>query len=330
MRPVPREAAASATPAPPAPAAVEADAPADAAAAAAPDASDGGAGVCPEDMVVVEGELCPIVVQICTEHHPEYLKNKHKSERCLRYREPTHCLSENRPSMHFCIDRYEWPNKRGERPQVLVQWLEAEQMCASVGKRLCDEAEWLFACEGEEGLPHVYGYVRDEKKCLIDKPYVNRTLRLKRWGPCMQDPKCKHEFEKLDQRAPSGSFPECVSPFGAYDMNGSVNEWVNVPDRPLLHRSGLKGGWWGPVRNRCRPTVLFHKEDDWGYEAGFRCCKDALRPDGSVDDRRADGGVRMLREEGKREEEAKEETGSPPVESHGEAPAAPVEKAPAE
>ena len=23
------------------------------------------------------------------------------------------------------------------------------------------------------------------------------------------------------------------------------------------------------------PTVTFHKEDDYGYEEGFRCCKDA-------------------------------------------------------
>jgi formylglycine-generating enzyme required for sulfatase activity len=88
-------------------------------------------------------------------------------------------------------------------------------------------------------------------------------------------PSCKRSFDKLDQREPSGAFARCVSPFGAYDMNGNVNEWVNVPGEVFPNRSGLKGGWWGPVRNRCRPTVRFHDESDWGYEIGFRCCKDA-------------------------------------------------------
>ena len=35
------------------------------------------------------------------------------------------------------------------------------------------------------------------------------------------------------------------------------------------------GAWWGPVRNRCRPMTTFHLEGDYGYEVGFRCCKDA-------------------------------------------------------
>jgi formylglycine-generating enzyme required for sulfatase activity len=66
-----------------------------------------------------------------------------------------------------------------------------------------------------------------------------------------------------------------VSPFGVYDLNGNINEWVERPGKEYPNRSGLKGGWWGPVRGRCRPTVGFHKEDDYGYEEGFRCCKDA-------------------------------------------------------
>jgi formylglycine-generating enzyme required for sulfatase activity len=69
--------------------------------------------------------------------------------------------------------------------------------------------------------------------------------------------------------------PRCVSEHGVYDLNGNVNEWVVRTDQRAPNRSGLKGGWWGPVRNRCRPMTTFHLEGDYGYEVGFRCCKDA-------------------------------------------------------
>lgn len=224
-------------------------------------------------MVLVEGKLCPAAIEVCMKEHPEWVHDHRKSERCLIYKKPTVCATHVRIPMRFCIDRYEWPDKKGALPRTLTPWYTARKLCASVGKRLCDEPEWLFACEGEQMLPYTYGYKRDPTKCSIDRPYIRRRALIKRWDECMKDPVCKKEFARLDQRKPSGSMPGCVSPFGVYDMNGNVNEWVNIPGAKYPHRAGLKGGWWGPVRDRCRPTVIFHKEEDWGYEVGFRCCK---------------------------------------------------------
>ena len=231
---------------------------------------------CPPDMAIVEGLFCPVADERCETHDPEYLADSEKSERCLRFAEPTECLSAKRVLLRFCVDRYEWPNRAGELPRVLVDWGEAQKSCESVGKRLCDETEWLFSCEGENMLPYVTGYERDRTACAIDRPYVERPRRLERWDACMASPACRRDFEKVDQREPAGALTRCVSPFGVFDMNGNVNEWVNLPDEKYPHRSALKGGWWGPVRDRCRPTVRFHDESDWGYEIGFRCCRDAM------------------------------------------------------
>ncbi len=246
---------------------------------------------CPDDMVLVAGNYCPNAEQACLEHHSEYNNDQKKkkkkkdkgeeggkstvSERCLRYKEPSVCLSKERKPMRFCMDRYEYPNKKGELPALLISWTDAKKTCESIGKRLCTEDEFNFGCEGEQMLPYTYGYVRDANKCNIDKEYRKREKKLYRYEKCMQRPACKAHLEKLDQRLPAGSLPECVSPFGVYDLNGNINEWVSLPGEEYPNRSGLKGGWWGPVRGRCRPTVGFHKEDDYGYEEGFRCCKDA-------------------------------------------------------
>ena len=54
---------------------------------------------------------------------------------------------------------------------MLTSWVQAGEMCAAEGKRLCTEDEFNFACEGPEMRPYVYGYDRDEATCNIDKPY---------------------------------------------------------------------------------------------------------------------------------------------------------------
>jgi hypothetical protein len=262
----------------------------DAGASDAGNALPGTSEGCPDDMLMVDGMFCPDVEQICEAHHEEFDNDQAKkrakkaagedekstvSERCLKYREPSRCLSKERKHLRFCMDRYEWPNQKGELPALLVSWVDATKLCEAKGKRLCSVDEFDFACEGEKMLPYTYGYARDATKCNIDRPYRKREKTLKKYERCMKLPACKAELEKLDQRLPTGSLPECVSPFGVYDLNGNINEWVVRPNQKYPNRSGLKGGWWGPVRGRCRPTVGFHKEEDYGYEEGFRCCKDA-------------------------------------------------------
>jgi len=230
---------------------------------------------CPRDMLPVTGHYCSNVLQVCSKQLSGFSGHPTRSERCLEYQAPTVCAGA-RSELRFCIDRFEWPNRAGEKPLVLVSWQEASELCATAGKRLCDEQEWTLACEGEQTLPYTLGYERPSGACAIDLPYREPKRALLSHSACAVDARCELELARLDQRRPAFAESSCKSPFGVIDMNGNVNEWVNAVGSPYPHRGALKGGWWGPVRNRCRPAVHQHREDHWGYEIGFRCCRNEL------------------------------------------------------
>jgi hypothetical protein len=226
----------------------------------------GTTGRCPEGMVEIEGDYCTEVEQKCVRYiDPEGVFPR----RCAEFARTTKCLGKT-IKKHFCIDRYEWPNKAGENPVVMKTWYDARDACASVGKRLCGDSEWTLACEGQERLPYPYGYDRNSEACNIDKPHPD--VNEKALGS--SDPKVRDaEVKRLWQGEPSGSRASCVSPYGVFDMTGNVDEWVvNEEGKPF--KSGLKGGYWGPVRDRCRPMTTVHSEGFSFYQIGFRCCAD--------------------------------------------------------
>jgi hypothetical protein len=247
------------------------------------DALEGTRGVCPTGMVDVKGnmKLDPSNTSFYDQNSIEEMQkktctrwiNRDYPERCAEFdREKWLEMSKElaTKAMHFCIDRYEYPNEKGEYPIIMVNWPEANGLCAAEGKRVCDEAEWTFACEGEEATPYPYGYVRDATACVVDQPWkpFNETALRPRDGAA-----ARAEIDHLWQGVPSGTQPRCRSPFGVYDMTGNVDEWthsVREGERPSI----LKGGYWGPVRTRCRPSTRSHDENHIFYQQGFRCCAD--------------------------------------------------------
>ncbi|MFO0665718.1 MAG: SUMF1/EgtB/PvdO family nonheme iron enzyme [Polyangiaceae bacterium] len=218
---------------------------------------------CREGMVEVEGDYCPALEQKCLKWLDGELKL-----RCGEFAPTGKCQTAT-IKKRFCMDKYEYPNKVGEKPVVMKTWHEAVQSCKSEGKRLCRDSEWTLACEGQERLPYPYGYERNAEACNIDKPHPavdERALS----NPATRDA----EAARLDQRAPSGSYEACVSPYGVHDMAGNVDEWV-INESHTPYQSGSKGGYWGPVRTRCRPMTVAHYEMFSFYQLGFRCCSDA-------------------------------------------------------
>ncbi|MCC6644719.1 MAG: SUMF1/EgtB/PvdO family nonheme iron enzyme [Polyangiaceae bacterium] len=220
---------------------------------------------CPPDMVAVDGMYCTAVKQECIEWIEDPATNQYA--RCARYKEASTCVGE-RVHMRFCIDREEYSAKGESLPAGDQSWTDAKKTCEAQGKRLCQEKEWTFACEGEEMRPYPYGMTRDPSLCNFEKDNLIEKKGLR------------------DQRVSRDENPMCLSPFGVHNMVGNIDEWV-VLDKPHYSQlngnrkmmSGLKGGWWGPLRNRCRPTTVDHDEVFHELQTGVRCCADTASTD---------------------------------------------------
>lgn len=182
-------------------------------------------------------------------------------------------LSQKLPTkpLRFCMDRFEYPNKKGENPVIVVTYNESAALCKAAGKRLCNETEWTFACEGEEAVPYPYGYERDASACTIDilapgpeeDTFKPRTTATTARG-----------IDRSFRGKRAGESPRCRSPFGAEDMTGNVDEWTRTVRR-YGYTMIMKGGHWGPARQRCRPQTRGHGPSYVRYDQGFRCCADA-------------------------------------------------------
>jgi len=218
---------------------------------------------CPAGMILVEGMYCPNPKQECIDWMEDPAKFPYA--RCRKYKEPSECNGARVP-MAFCIDREEYAPQGQELPQGDTSWTEAKKICEGQGKRLCQESEWTFACEGEEMRPYPYGYERNPAVCNFEQ----------------QDLVDRNKGKMYDLRQSIAANPQCLSPFGVHNMVGNIDEWV-VLDKPHYSEknggrkmmSGLKGGWWGPLRNRCRPVTVDHDEVFKEIQTGFRCCAEA-------------------------------------------------------
>ena len=210
--------------------------------------------VCGEGMALVEGKYCPDVRLNCK----KYLDPKGPYEyfRCAEYG-PSTCLSKERRSMHFCIDKHEFTEAGETLPANHRSWRDGDRSCRKLGKRMCMESEYNFACEGENMQPYPYGFTRDATACNADRDDVVNP-----------------EGHLRDLRAPSGSYERCNSPFGVSDLSGNLEEFVTI-DRTTPARPAMKGSYWQPGRNFCRAAQTAHDMYYNGTETGFRCCSDA-------------------------------------------------------
>jgi len=203
-----------------------------------------------------------------------------------------------------CIDRYEFPGLPCEHPVVYASAREAVELCAAIGKRLCDAHEWEGACAGAVHSPEDEYFFGKERK---DAKYLHNRDREIRWayGIKKNHSLCGTSSQKSEgctssgwkrcgsNTFPAGSFPECRSPFGVYDLHGNVAEHMNLPLRPeesTIHggtgETEMKGSWfifsnYEAHEDDCRwrapdwhATKVMDHDSHGNYHLGFRCCKD--------------------------------------------------------
>lgn len=145
----------------------------------------------------------------------------------------------------YCIDAFEYPNKRGSAPTTNVTWADARRMCESKGRRLCTEEEWEKACKGPGNARWPYGNVFDANMCNTeDEAGEDRTAQ------------------------PSGRFARCRSGYGVADLSGNVAEWT--ADKVQKGGSAEKPDF--AVRCSARKSAAATARS---AEVGFRCCADA-------------------------------------------------------
>lgn len=217
-----------------------------------------------------------------------------------------------------CIDQFEFPNIPCTYPVVWTRAREAAEVCAALGKRMCDAHEWEGACAGQLTPPD-YAF-RSEGAETGESAF--RRMRAqhnarhsggKTWsyGPVYQSGVCGTGSSKNagcnggawdhcgSNTFPSGSFPGCRSSLGVYDVNGNAAEHMNLPTTPgemasrgstSLGYTEMKGSWfvWDKIRAHedwCRwrapywhGSRVMSADSHANYHLGFRCCKSTGKP----------------------------------------------------
>ncbi|MCY1043364.1 SUMF1/EgtB/PvdO family nonheme iron enzyme [Corallococcus sp. bb12-1] len=154
----------------------------------------------------------------------------------------------------FCVDEFEFPNKRGRLPRVSVSLLDAKSLCEAASKRLCSEDEWEKACKG----PGNARYSRGE-----DSPTACNTGTATGSAATL---------------AHAGGFPSCQhSEFLPSDMSGNAAEWTDTQFKKGGADMTIKGGSFMGASDTSRCAARKQGAPKMtAPDLGFRCCANVL------------------------------------------------------
>ncbi len=159
----------------------------------------------------------------------------------------------------------------GVVPQAYISRNEADAACHASSKRLCQEDEWVVACEGSQRTTFPYGAQRHPGYCNDDgrPPLAALFPNNAHSWESMNDPRLNQQPGTV---ARTGAHGRCESSYGAYDMVGNVHEWVDDRGGTFL------GGYYLDTTlngDGCHYKTVAHDAAYHDYSTGFRCCADA-------------------------------------------------------
>ena len=210
-----------------------------------------------------------------------------------------------------CIDRFEFPNMPCAWPVVWVRAREAQEICESLGKRMCDAHEWEGACAGALEPPDyrfelAQGVTPNTAVARMASAHNAAQRGRETWsygpeyrkGVCatgsQKSPSCQGgEWRACGSNTyPAGAFPDCGSPLGVHDLHGNAAEHMNLPLEPgqmagsrELGHTEMKGSWfifdsYKAHEDHCRWRApywhggrVMAANSHHNYHLGFRCCK---------------------------------------------------------
>ncbi len=161
-------------------------------------------------------------------------------------------------------------------PQGYINQTQAAAACARAGKRLCDDVEWLRACQGAAARTFPYGAARvpgacnDARTCHPAVQYFESTDSA---VFSMIDHPCLDQLP--DGLARTGSHAACRTDEDAHDLMGNLHEWTADP------AGTFRGGFFVDTQlngDGCLYRTTAHDVAHWDYSTGFRCCADASSP----------------------------------------------------
>jgi formylglycine-generating enzyme required for sulfatase activity len=157
-------------------------------------------------------------------------------------------------------------------PNGYMSGMMARRVCENAGKRLCQPAEWVTACKGQNATKFPYGNSYVDGACNVFRDSHPAVLLYNDASKNHLDPRLNLTGDATGPLLRhTGATPRCRSDWGVdaiYDMVGNLDEWVDEPT------GAFQGGFFSrSTREGCDARITVHPPAYSDYSLGVRCCK---------------------------------------------------------